>query len=648
MFKKLYPDTLLKKCIYLISAATVILFFSASVLMSNWYNRFMLPERQRTYSVITEAISTKISYILHQNTQYLLRYLSNTSLMDQVIAVSETSKDYTAAAELLTGEYYGSVEGSVAATRELLLLFDREDNMICRPEFSLQAEIIQASDWFDQMLVYFDDWKKEPESCQTPRIYSPVLHLSQEHPEQDFLAYAIYRTYNEHEFIFLMIEPLADFQNILKTFDDYQLTDYCLIGKDNRILYQNTEDSAVASLSPDKMQELFSSQQYTVTLKEEEQTAFLGSRISFPIEDLKIAASIPNHTMLAPYNFFLWHNIAILTAFTLLLIVAVFFIVWTRLRRLGLLAGQMKEVRSGTYHLPREITGTDEVGLLADTFYNMLDKINDDITIIQEKEKNEKRIQYSLMVSQVNPHFIYNTLNTITYLAELDQTEDIKIINCSLISMLRDRLRTSTQHAFDFLEKELEQLQNYVTIQKYLCPGELTLEMQVQPECMSLQFPRHILQPLVENAILHGILIHRDENRHRIPGLILLRIYLENDTIVTQLRDNGTGMSEETIQKYFVDLPEADDTDEVLPETTASDSGAQKNSRHEHIGIYNIRNRLMYLFGESFRIHAENVTDGSGTLITLRLPVQSYQQNLPPQNINDRQAEADADQQKSE
>ena len=282
----------------------------------------------------------------------------------------------------------------------------------------------------------------------------------------------------------------------------------------------------------------------------------------------------------------------------------------------------MKEIHSENYLLDRKITGDDEVGLLAGTFYNMVDKINEDITIIREKELNEKRIQYSLMVSQVDPHFIYNTLNTITYLAELEQTEDIKIINCSLISMLRDRLKSSSQHAFDFLETELEQLQNYVTIQKYLCAGELTLETHVQEECLSLLFPRHILQPLVENAILHGILVHRDERRHRIPGIIQLTICREHDTILTQIRDNGTGMARDLIRKYFIDLPDQSDIETLPPETDQHAPGsAQKSSRHEHVGIYNIRNRLTYLFGEAFQIHAENIPEGSGLMIQIKIPV---------------------------
>lgn len=621
MRKHLYPNTLLKKCIYLISAATIILLLSASVLMSDWYNRFMLPERQSTYSVITEAISTKLSYILHQNTQYLLRYAQNISLMDQVIALSDSTKDYAPVTELLASEHYGSVEGSVAATRNLVLLYDRKE-LICRPKFAAHTEIIQNSEWFEEMLRYFDMEKQLREGVTTRRIYSPVFQTPSDSSMQPFIAYAMYKPYNEHEFIFLMIEPLSDFLNILQTFDGYHLNDYCLIGKDNKILYQNAEVSSVAALNSKRLQELFSSQQYTVTLKEANHTAFLGSRISFPTEDLKIAASISNDTMLAPYNSFLWHNLLILTVFTLLLISAVFFIVWTSLRRLGMLSQQMKEIHSENYLLDRKITGDDEVGLLAGTFYNMVDKINEDITIIREKELNEKRIQYSLMVSQVDPHFIYNTLNTITYLAELEQTEDIKIINCSLISMLRDRLKSSSQHAFDFLETELEQLQNYVTIQKYLCAGELTLETHVQKECLSLLFPRHILQPLVENAILHGILVHRDERRHRIPGIIQLTICREHDTILTQIRDNGTGMARDLIRKYFIDLPDQSDIETLPPETDQHAPGsAQKSSRHEHVGIYNIRNRLTYLFGEAFQIHAENIPEGSGLMIQIKIPV---------------------------
>ena len=123
-----------------------------------------------------------------------------------------------------------------------------------------------------------------------------------------------------------------------------------------------------------------------------------------------------------------------------------------------------------------------------------------------------------------------------------------------------------------------------------------------------MRYPKNVLQPFVENSILHGIVLHRDENGRLIPGKIWIDFSISDQTMITTIRDNGIGMSQESIQKYFYDLP-SDKEDE------------RKIDPREHIGIYNIRMRMKYLYGDQFEIYAKPREEG-GLEIILKFPVQ--------------------------
>lgn len=157
------------------------------------------------------------------------------------------------------------------------------------------------------------------------------------------------------------------------------------------------------------------------------------------------------------------------------------------------------------------------------------------------------------MVSAINPHFIYNTLNTSTHLAEFGRISEVVEVNDALINFLRDNLKLKSSQFYDRLENELDVLRQYIIIQNYLCDNTITLQNHVSEKDLALSIPKFLLQPLVENAILHGIVMNIDEMGNSIPGIIDITVThsKENGRIQISVKDNGIGMSQETIQKYF-------------------------------------------------------------------------------------------------
>ena len=624
MLKKLYPNTLLKKCIYMICVCTAALFALTSGLIYQQASSFLMLRIRHNLSVVTGASAVKISYLLHQNTQYLLKYAMNESLMSQCVHYVESEKESGTEkvrreeiAEELLPETVGQTQpGAIVANRNMILVTEGE--IFCQPEMEPYAEAIVESPWFAKLPELMENTKIA--SSQLPRVYLPVFEADQERGINEFLVLAAWKEWMGHTFWLFMAEDFDDYRFLLQDLEGSDVSDYVIVGSGEQILFQNMTDSYFAAQTTEELADLFVDDQYTVKLTEQESRTVIGTRLSYQAEELKMALCIGNRELMDPYLFFIHLFTSSLSVFTVVLVAMIYLILRKSLGKLHLLAEQMQGIDRNNYRVPRKITGKDEIGMLAATFYQMMDQIQDNMEKIRHQEQKEKKIEYSLMISQIDPHFIYNTLNTITYLAELNQTKDIMIINQALISMLRDRLKMTRLQIFDTVENEKQQLLSYITIQQYLCSNTLSFTFEAPQECMSLRYPKNILQPLVENAILHGILLHRDKQKHLIPGRIRVAIYTEKGMLCTQVEDNGVGMEQQDIEKYFSDMPD------VGPE--------DMEDKSEHIGIYNIRMRLKYLYGEQFSMQVRQATEG-GLVVSFCFPICNISPDIEksPENI---------------
>ena len=218
-----------------------------------------------------------------------------------------------------------------------------------------------------------------------------------------------------------------------------------------------------------------------------------------------------------------------------------------------------------------------------------------DERVAAERKINETRI--AMMQSQLNPHFLYNTLDTIKWVAKANQVPEIATLSSSLAGILRMSISTKQ---FCTLEEELKLVERYCEIQKIRFDDFFDLVIQVPEELKEAVVPKLILQPLVENAIIHGL---EDRNDGRlyvsaesVPGTMeqgcssLLRIYIE---------DNGRGISDEMIE-----LLEADDPARL----------------EGHLGLNNVNTIIKLYYGKEFGITARRL-DVGGTMMTLVIPL---------------------------
>lgn len=254
-----------------------------------------------------------------------------------------------------------------------------------------------------------------------------------------------------------------------------------------------------------------------------------------------------------------------------------------------ILVGTMKRVEKGDLSLKVDLKRQDEIGLLGNSFNKMIEKLKEYIKNIEEKQKRIRTAEIKVLEAQINPHFLYNTLDTIKWIAKLNGVDEICNITTDLGKLLRSSI--SNKKEFVTVKEGIDLVKSYLNIQKIRFEDDLEVEIEIQEEILDNKIPKLILQPIVENAIVHGI-ENLDKRGH-------IKVYgrRNHDKLIFDIIDNGVGMS----QKMLSDI------------ISGGDDG-------EHIGLYNVSRRLKLYYGPENGINIESV-EGKGTWVTVKIPI---------------------------
>lgn len=266
--------------------------------------------------------------------------------------------------------------------------------------------------------------------------------------------------------------------------------------------------------------------------------------------------------------------------------------------RIITVAYQMETVRTGRpLPLETEETGCDEIGVLADT-YNYLAQETGRLMEEQEKSsRNLRMAEFKALQAQINPHFLYNTLDMINWLSRTGRTEEVTKAIQSLSRFYK--LTLSKKSLMNPIAEELEHVELYVELQNMRYDNCVSFMVDVPEGLYEYTIPKLTFQPIVENAFLHGIMITEEKK-----GSILLTGWPEGEDVVFLITDDGGGMSPEKIK------------------TLLEEPGIQKpGSSNSHIGVYNTNLRLKSLYGSSYGLSYESQT-GEGTQVTIRIPAR--------------------------
>lgn len=405
--------------------------------------------------------------------------------------------------------------------------------------------------------------------------------------------------------------------------DQFEPSGYLLVRINQNFIQLNTSDdsinmstllidqdqSLIASNNPDITQELIrsmmASEEQTFELNKQkmvlirQQSAVTGWTLLFltPISEITEGLSVLRSAVLLSAGIG-----------TLLFIIISFFLSTIITRPIFQLIRTMRSTRFGELKPTPLINSTIEIRELSRTYNQMIENINNLIRLVYEKELLQNRAELKALQAQVNPHFLYNTLEALNWrLIEKDEEELAQFV-LSMSQLFRYTITGVNNDEWVNLSEELEQVKRYLHIMKIRFEDRLTWDIQADAELMSVKVPKLIIQPIVENAVVHGI-----EGRIGHGNVsVLVSGSWELERLTIEVTDDGKGMNRRELEQL----------------ERAIRDGESVSSKSTGIGLSNLMQRIRFYYGEAAQDqHFLTITsqEGKGTSVSMMLPIRRDQ-----------------------
>lgn len=389
----------------------------------------------------------------------------------------------------------------------------------------------------------------------------------------------------------VLMENLAQISQEGMVFDGLIL----LLDEENQVLYSDHEGKLTES-EMGQLQDILDAgklgEQETTEIQVG-QRGFLISQVSLDIAGWKIAGMVSNAAI--------YTQIGAIRSMMLLVsgICICISILLAMLASKGIsepilaIRSVMRKVERGDLEAHVKVQGNDEVGDLAGSFNHMVDKLD---ILVKEQEENQKKLrmaELNALQAQINPHFLYNTLDSINWMARAGQTDQVSEMVDALSVFFRISL--SKGKTFITVEEELRHVENYILIQKKRYEKYLDYEIDVPENLLGYQCLKMILQPLVENSIYHGIKEKGEK------GLIRIACQEMPEHLFFTVTDTGQGMTKEKLREL----------DEMIQKGIEYDAGSY--------GVINVQRRIETYFGKGYGLRFLS-TWGQGTEVQVVIP----------------------------
>ncbi len=380
--------------------------------------------------------------------------------------------------------------------------------------------------------------------------------------------------------LYIMNIPLSQIDQSLDFNDQTGQGQLYLLNQDNRIIY--TTDSKMAGL-------LYNDKEMTMGKDTYVSTRSLGSsglKIQFILSEAILFSQI--HYIRSQIYLILILSIAVTLLFSCI-IYKVFY------RKMSMLLNSMEEVQHGNFQTRLLVDSQDEIGKISDSFNEMCEKLNIYVEQVYKSEIQRKNAEINALQTQIDPHFLYNTLESIKAKALSNDDEDAAEMISILGNMFRWSSRTGKKTAS--LDEELEYIRNYLVLQSYRYNQQLEIHIDVDENYLDYVVPKLILQPIVENVIKHAL---DAVDRKKLVGISAKK---KDDNLELTVYDNGQGIPKGKLQAICEELQTATKQDEF-----------------ESIGIYNVNQRLKLMFGPEYGLQIKSIED-YGTAVKIIVPI---------------------------
>lgn len=251
----------------------------------------------------------------------------------------------------------------------------------------------------------------------------------------------------------------------------------------------------------------------------------------------------------------------------------------------------------GAFDAKVSVHGKDEIAELGNVLNNMSSQLLELISSVTEKERQSNYLELQTLIYQINPHFLYNTLDSINMLAR--KNDDIQV--ALMVTNLSRLFRLSLNRGRDVItvREEMMQVTYYLKIQKFRFEEQLDWNINFDDEILEYRMLKFIMQPLVENAIYHGI---KSKNEY---GKLTIRGYKDKNMLIFVIKDTGKGMDEDTLTKLYQRINEK----------------KRDEKENRGYGIWNVNQRIKLYYGEQYGLQIDSIVD-KGTSIYIKIPAE--------------------------
>lgn len=261
----------------------------------------------------------------------------------------------------------------------------------------------------------------------------------------------------------------------------------------------------------------------------------------------------------------------------------------------------MKKFAGGDFTVRLPEGRTDEIGEMNSVFNHTIEEVESLLKKIVEMEVTNKDIEFQALQAQINPHFLYNVLDTINWMARKKGEDNICRMVTAISNLMRESI--SNKKSMVTIQDEMKYVQDYIYIQETRYGDKFTSCIEVDKELNSIQIPKMTIQTLVENAVVHGV-----ENAIW-DCFVYVTVECWDHMVVIKIKDNGVGMSKEKINSL------------LDPEINRKERKPEDGQTHTNLGIYALRKRLDYVYDGNADISIVS-REGKGTEITLKIPLE--------------------------
>lgn len=287
------------------------------------------------------------------------------------------------------------------------------------------------------------------------------------------------------------------------------------------------------------------------------------------------------------YYQMLWQVFFVVICSILVIMLSSHYMSRLSVRRIEKLTDSVNQIEMGKMELELEDDSPDEIGILIRSFHKMFRQIQSLIKEVYQSKIRQQNLEMKALQAQINPHFLYNTLSLINWKAIAAGEDDISMITLALSDFYRTTLNRG--NSFITTEDEMKNIQSYLDIQLIMHDYDFTVKYDIAPDIRGYYVPKLLLQPLVENALEHGLDVKEEGDK-----ILSISCRQDKEDILFSVQDNGVGMNEITISKLI-------------------------KTHSTGYGVNNVNDRLVLLYGEDYMLHIESRL-GVGTKVTIRIP----------------------------